>query len=328
MSIVDQLLDGNYMPHGHCLKWQPDLLFLHVVGDALTVIAYALIPLALVYLFHKRHDLAFDWLFIMFAAFIFLCGLTHFITIFNIWHGYYYLGGIAKLMTGIVSIMTAIMIWRLLPQAVAIPNDDDFRAQNEQLLQAQKELLEANELLELRVLERTKALEQLAHTDALTGILNRGGLMDSLTIEVERAVRYQHTLSLLMVDLDHFKYVNDKYGHPCGDSVLTEAVNIITKACRTTDVLGRYGGEEFLLLLPETDTDSARQLAERIRRDIEQHLFCQEDGLEVSLTCSIGVTEFQLDQTQASLLQSVDRMLYSAKDSGRNRVVVNDNMTS
>lgn len=324
MDLVNKLFNGSFMPHGHCLQWLPDLLFLHVTGDVLTVFAYFVIPLALIYLVKKRTDLAFNWIFIMFAAFIFLCGVTHLISLVNIWQGYYYIEGIAKFATGLVSILTAMLIWRLIPKALVIPSNDEFRTKNEALLQAKHELLEANQLLEQRVLDRTKELQHLARTDSLTSVLNRGGLMDRLTIEVDRAVRYQHKLSLLMVDLDHFKHVNDQYGHLYGDTVLIEVATILSDACRSTDVLGRYGGEEFLLLLPETDLEDAKRLAERIRLDIEQYHFCKKDGFKISLTCSIGVTEFELDQNQESLLQSVDRMLYSAKDSGRNRVVVNE----
>jgi diguanylate cyclase (GGDEF)-like protein len=324
MEFVDKLFDGSFMPHGHCLRWLPDLLFLHVAGDVLTVIAYFVIPLALIYLVKKRNDLAFNWIFIMFAAFIFLCGISHLTSLINIWQGYYYIEGIAKFTTGLVSILTAIMIWRLLPKALAIPSNEEFRTKNEALLRVQHELLETNQSLELRVLDRTRELERIAHTDSLTAITNRRGLINSLTIEIDRAERYQHRLSLLMVDLDHFKHVNDKYGHLTGDAVLIESANILANVCRSTDILGRYGGEEFLLLLPETDTEDARQLAERIRVDFEQHRFCQDDGVEISLTCSIGVTGFQFNQSQTSLLQTVDRMLYSAKNAGRNQVVVNE----
>lgn len=328
MEFVDKLFNGSFMPHGHCLQWLPDLLFLHVSGDVLTVIAYFVIPLALIYLVKKRTDLAFNWIFIMFAAFIFLCGVSHLTALINIWQGFYYIEGIAKFTTGLISILTAIMIWRLIPRALAIPSNDEFRTKNEALLQAQNELLESNQLLELRVLERTSELERLTMTDALTGVMNRRGLIDNLTAEIERAERYHHHLSLLMIDMDHFKDVNDKYGHLSGDAVLIEVANILSDTCRTSDFLGRYGGEEFLLLLPETGTEEASQLAERIRGAIEQHRFCQDDDVDISLTCSIGVTEFRVNQTQTNLLQSVDRMLYSAKESGRNRVVVNDNSES
>ncbi|MAP26411.1 MULTISPECIES: GGDEF domain-containing protein [unclassified Methylophaga] len=328
MDTVDKLFNGSFMPHGHCLQWLPDLLFLHVSGDLLTSIAYFVIPIALVYLVKKRTDLAFNWIFIMFAAFIFLCGVTHLTGLINIWQGFYYIEGLAKFATGLVSILTAVMIWRLIPKALAIPSNDEFRNKNAALQQAQRELLESNQLLERRVLERTKELERLTTTDPLTGVMNRRGLIDNLTAETDRAERYHHHLSLLMVDMDHFKDVNDKFGHLSGDAVLIEVANILSDTCRTSDFLGRYGGEEFLLLLPETGTEEASQLAERIRAAIEQHRFCQDDGVDISLTCSIGVTEFRVNQTQTSLLQSVDRMLYSAKESGRNRVVVNDNSES
>lgn len=325
MNIINALFDGSFMPHGHCYKWQTDLLLLHVVGDALTVIAYFLIPIVLIQLVKKRNDLAFNWIFVMFAAFIFLCGVTHLVNLINIWHGYYYISGLAKLATGVISMITTVMIVYLLPKIIGIPSNKDFKLKNEQLLLIQKELLDANQLLEQRVEARTRELETLARTDSLTGVLNRGGLMSSLTDEIDRAARYEHPLSVLMMDLDHFKHVNDQYGHQRGDIVLIEAVNIISKASRHSDSLGRYGGEEFLLLLPETTIAEAKVLAERIRQDVEQHTFCQQEGLNISLTCSIGLTEYKPDQTQSSLLQTVDRMLYNAKDAGRNTVIVNKN---
>ncbi len=325
MEIIKKLLDGSFMPHGHCLLWQPDLLFLHAVGDILTVIAYSLIPLALIYLVRKRDDLIFNWTFNMFAAFIFLCGVTHFFSILNIWHGYYYLAGIAKFATGIISVLTAIMIWRLMPKALAMPSNKQFREKNEQLLLAQQELIQTNSELEKRVAHRTLELERLAKTDPLMGILNRGGLMECLSSELQRNQRYHHSFSVLMVDLDHFKYVNDNHGHQTGDQVLVEAAEILSKACRASDTLGRYGGEEFILLLPETHVSEAENIAERIRSDIEQHPFCKDSWGSISLTCSIGVTELHENDDQVSLLRTVDQMLYDAKNSGRNKVAVNTN---
>lgn len=322
MEIFEKLLDGSYMPHGHCLLWRSDLLFLHVGGDILTVIAYSLIPLSLIYLVMKRSDLAFNWIFLMFAAFIFLCGVTHLISIFNIWHGFYYIAGIAKFLTGIVSVSTAIMCWRLIPKALAIPSNDEFRAKNEELLVAQEELIKANQDLEERVYQRTKDLERIAQTDDLTGLLNRGGLLDRLSSEITRCERYDRGLSLLMIDLDHFKLVNDEHGHPMGDAVLSELATILTKVCRSSDGIGRYGGEEFLIVLPETNIQKAQELAERVRLAVMNNKFCQSSGLNLSLTCSIGVAEFQASQTLPELLKLVDGVLYTAKHDGRNRVVI------
>lgn len=328
MNFINALFDGSFMPHGHCLKWQGDLLFMHFFGDLLTATAYFLIPLALIHLFRKRNDLAFNWIFMMAAAFIFLCGVTHFMAIINIWHGYYYLSGIAKLATGIVSIMTTIMIWYLLPRIIAIPSNQEFKVKNEQLLLTQQKLIESNQLLEERVRARTVELEKLARTDALTGIMNRGGLMNGLTNEMDRASRYKHPLTIMMIDIDHFKQVNDEYGHVQGDNVIIEVADILSKVSRSTDSVGRYGGEEFLLLMPETETVKAKILAERIRVDVANHHFCHEEGLDISVTCSIGVTEFESNQDSSSLLKTVDEMLYKAKNSGRNKIIVNNNIAS
>ena len=322
MNFFEKLLDGSFMPHGHCLLWRADLLFLHVGGDMLTVLAYALIPVALIYLVLKRSDLAFNWIFVMFAAFIFLCGVTHLISLINIWHGYYYVAGILKFSTGVVSVATAIICWKLIPKALAIPSNDEFRAKNDMLLKAQEELISANLLLEQRVQERTQELERIARTDALTGVLNRGGLMDRLTLEVNRCTRYNATLSILMIDLDLFKSVNDNYGHPAGDQVLIEVANILTSTCRSSDGAGRHGGEEFLIVLPETNIAKARELAERIRMAVEKHSFCVSESLNINLTCSIGVAEFHGERTLSDLLQLTDEMLYRAKREGRNKVVV------
>lgn len=321
MSFLENLLDGSFMPHGHCLLWRSDLLFLHVGGDLLTVFAYASIPILLVYLVVKRNDLAFNWIFLMFAAFIFLCGVTHALSLFNIWNGYYYAQGIAKLATGVISATTAIMCWKLMPKALAIPSNVDFRLANEKLLLTKEELVKANELLEQRVLQRTEELARLAQTDELTKLLNRRSLMNQLSLEVERTKRYEHPLSLMMIDLDYFKTVNDTHGHPAGDSVLVEFAAILSKVCRATDQIGRYGGEEFLVILPETDIKEAESLAERIRIKTMHYKFCSSQSLNLNLTCSIGVAKLQPEQSEDAFLSLVDELLYKAKKLGRNCVI-------
>jgi len=125
-----------------------------------------------------------------------------------------------------------------------------------------------------------------------------------------------------MIDLDHFKLVNDNHGHPVGDSVLSELATILTKVCRSSDGIGRYGGEEFLIVLPETDLKKAEELAERIRIAVMNNRFCQSAALNLELTCSIGVADLRNGQSLTDLLKMVDDVLYSAKNSGRNRVVI------
>jgi two-component system cell cycle response regulator len=166
-------------------------------------------------------------------------------------------------------------------------------------------------------------LEQLAQTDPLTQLLNRRALTERITAEMERALRYDSSLALLMIDLDHFKSVNDTYGHLVGDDVLRDVATLLTQTLRTTDVAARYGGEEFLALLPETDDAGAEAFAERIRAVIEAHAFgTRLDQPGLRLTASIGVASFPAARIESveDLYARADAALYRAKADGRNRV--------
>lgn len=321
MTIIEELLKGDFMPHGHCLLWRPDLLGLHVGGDVLTTLAYMLIPMALIQLVRKRDDLAFDRIFMMFAAFIFLCGVTHAIDVFNIWHGYYYIEGLVKLFTGLVSMLTAFVVWRLLPTALAVPSTAALRASHESLKAAEAQLREANASLEQRVKERTLELEKLAVTDPLTGVWNRREIMGYLSHEAERSRRHRHPLSVMMIDMDHFKKINDVYGHQTGDAVLIAASTVFTQHCRKNDEVGRYGGEEFLILLPDTTLAEAKSFAERIRHEIEMLQVQTSGETHVETMCSIGVAQFNVAQSESELIRAADDALYRAKTNGRNQVV-------
>lgn len=318
--MLDYIFDGSFMPHGHCLLWREDLLFMTLVGDGLTVVSYALIPVALIYLVNKREDLRFDGIFLLFAGFITFCGITHAIGVVNVWHGYYFLQGVAKLATGIVSILTAVVLWRLMPNILAIPSMAVLKDQNEQLRHAQECLEQANHNLEQKVKQRTESLQHLANTDQLTQVKNRRAILDSLETEFKRMERHPNNLSLLMLDIDHFKAVNDEYGHLEGDKVLVNVAQIITKTCRQTDAVGRYGGEEFLIMLPETSVQDAKELAERIRIAIKE---CETKS-ESPLTCSIGVSSLTKGKTILDLIKNADDRVYKAKDLGRNQVVYSD----
>lgn len=314
MDVLNRIFDGSLMPHGHCLLWRSDLLFLHVTGDILTALAYFAIPATLVYLVRKREDLVFNWIVLLFAAFILFCGITHVISLVNIWHGFYFLEGVAKLATGLVSILTAIMTWRLLPHAIAMPSRESLVAKNQ-------ELAEAREQLEARVMERTRELQQLAITDPLTGINNRREIMSFLSTEIERARRYTVNLCVILIDLDHFKSINDTHGHLSGDQVLVDAAETLRKLCRASDSLGRYGGEEFLIILPNTNKVEAEALAERIRQTVNSNPVKTIDGETIHYSCSIGLTEFHASQSMQDLLHTADNALYKAKLGGRDQVV-------
>ena len=157
--------------------------------------------------------------------------------------------------------------------------------------------------------------------DSLTGAYNRRFMTNRLDEEFERHRRYSRSLSLLMIDIDHFKTINDTYGHLCGDIILKSVANGISSILRKVDLLVRYGGEEFCGILPETNLDSAMILAERIRRTVEKqdHLF---HGEVVKITVSIGVHEFSGDlESPDFLLKKADEALYAAKMAGRNQVI-------
>lgn len=244
-----------------------------------------------------------------------------FISITNIWPGYYFIEGIAKTLTGVISAITAVMIWKLIPRALALPSNTDLLLKNRELKLMEKKLQETNQFLEQRVDERTQQLAKMAATDSLSGLGNRGEVMKHLGIELERARRYNKPMCVLMIDLDNFKLINDTCGHQAGDEVIIDSAIILKDLCRTSDKVGRYGGEEFVIVLPETDTEAATILAERIREDMPQRCVYSLDGKEITYTCSIGVAELKDNLDQHTLLQVADKALYKAKFDGRNRVV-------
>ncbi|NBB94441.1 MAG: diguanylate cyclase [Planctomycetes bacterium] len=183
-----------------------------------------------------------------------------------------------------------------------------------------------------RIIELQKQLiaahDQLTHQathDGLTGLSNRAAIFEALDRERARARRQSAPLAVVMVDLDHFKAVNDTHGHAAGDAVLTKAAQRMVDTCRAYDVVGRYGGEEFLIILaPSTDSDEAGGLAERLRRTIAETPFEVPDGSQLTVTASLGVASTdRIDQASSDhLVHIADEALYAAKDAGRNRVVV------
>ncbi|HMN08339.1 MAG TPA: diguanylate cyclase [Gemmatimonadaceae bacterium] len=171
-------------------------------------------------------------------------------------------------------------------------------------------------------MEDNRRLEMLAHTDPLTAVLNRRALTERLVSELERVRRYDSTVSLLLIDIDHFKRVNDTHGHLVGDDVLMDVGALLQGAVRAVDVVARYGGEEFVIVLPETAVSGATVFAERIRELIEAHPFPLPDGGHLHLTASVGVASYPAPglETAEDLLAAADQALYRAKAEGRNRV--------
>jgi diguanylate cyclase len=201
--------------------------------------------------------------------------------------------------------------------------------------QAQAETLrthrQANEQLERRVLERTAELEranrllhELSQTDGLTGVHNRRHFDAALALESQRASRSAGPLALLLIDIDHFKQINDQHGHAAGDECLKQVARLICRhARRSTDLVARYGGEEFCALMPGVGAAEAAQIAEQIRLHIEQSVF-DGDGVRLRLTASVGVCTRvpDADGDDQAMLKAADVALYEAKRRGRNRVVL------
>lgn len=167
-----------------------------------------------------------------------------------------------------------------------------------------------------------EAIYQLTITDGLTGVANRRSLEDTLSSEVRRAQRYSRPLSLIMFDLDHFKRVNDQWGHMAGDVVLASTAAVVRRTARAEDTVARYGGEEFAVVLPETTAAAGAALAEKIRLAVQSHLYLSEDQV-IPVTVSLGVAEITAAmQSWQPLVRAADEKLYEAKRGGRNRVVV------
>ncbi|MEI6664740.1 MAG: GGDEF domain-containing protein [Chloroflexota bacterium] len=169
--------------------------------------------------------------------------------------------------------------------------------------------------------ELTGRLERLATTDALTGLFNRRIFFEQLGIEFRRSIRYRHPMSVIMADLDRFKDVNDRHGHPFGDLVLSVTAQTLRASVRESDIVARYGGEEFVLMLPETGRDEALVVAEKLRSAIERQEYT--NGVtETRITISLGVatTPDCAPNDAEDLVRLADEALYDAKRGGRNRV--------
>ena len=191
-----------------------------------------------------------------------------------------------------------------------------------------QELNAHRELLEKEVKERTYELEQankkldiISRTDELTQLPNRRDMHRTIEKEVDRAKRFKKPFSIIFLDIDHFKNVNDTYGHAAGDAVLKSVASTIRGLLRKYDVLARYGGEEFLTLLPETEMNDAAHVAERFRKQIEnQTIFF--GGKEIKVTITLGVAQFDSGQGAEKCIQLADKALYEGKEHGRNKVIL------
>lgn len=168
-------------------------------------------------------------------------------------------------------------------------------------------------------IDRKRLLQKMAQTDHLTGISNRSRFKQALNEQIEKTQHKHSPLSMIFLDLDHFKQINDNYGHLVGDSVLKHLSQLIQNGINLNGIFARWGGEEFVLLLPKTDLDTAAKIAEQLRKTVEN-----QNKFDFTITCSFGVSCFQKHDTAHSFMNRVDNLLYSSKEHGRNRVTVHD----
>ena len=183
------------------------------------------------------------------------------------------------------------------------------------------ELIETNRFLIQELRRANERLQKMTFTDEMTGIYNYRFMTRQVETEIQRAFRYSKPLSICIIDIDKFKEINDQFGHPMGDIVLKEIAQILKEATRNVDYVGRYAGDEFIIIFPDTPLADAVRLAERIRTKVAEHSFKSHE-LFVSSTISIGVADFDMKRrkTTDDLVDAADKCLYQAKRAGRNRV--------
>ncbi|MBF0265644.1 MAG: diguanylate cyclase [Gammaproteobacteria bacterium] len=176
-----------------------------------------------------------------------------------------------------------------------------------------------DKIIELKLIEQqNKNLEKIASLDPLTEIRNRRSFREIIATEIKRSKRYQHPLCLIYFDIDHFKKINDSYGHRVGDEILIDVVKVVLHQLRDIDYLGRWGGDEFLILLSETSLMYADHVAQRICSEVEQYPFNKVDEVSISL----GVVEYKTNESIDALINRADTSLYRAKSNGKNKVML------
>jgi diguanylate cyclase (GGDEF)-like protein len=159
------------------------------------------------------------------------------------------------------------------------------------------------------------SLEDLVNYDSLTNIHNRRSFTEFLHHEIIRCERYKKVFSIIMLDIDYFKKVNDGYGHDVGDEILKELVGVVSRSIRKSDLFARVGGEEFAVIAPETSSDDAMLVAEKIRKNVEENIFSKD----IKVTVSLGISQYKSKDDHNTIFKRADNALYKAKGNGRNR---------
>jgi len=306
-GVLSPLFSADYLPHRYCYLAKPGLIWTNVAMDGLIALSYAVIFGSLWWVAHRLRRTrmldAYQWIFLAFGAFIAACGATHLMEVVTVWWPVYPLSAAVKVLCALASIPTAVLFARAAP---------DLVAQVSRFFEMEAALRKANE-----------ELTEVSTHDALTGLTNRGKFDLLIASEWRRAGRSGLPCSLLMMDIDNFKKLNDRYGHPAGDDCLRQVAKVLDRRRgRFEDVTARYGGEEFALILPGSDATTAHRIAEGIRVEVNALLIPNEDSLpNLFVTVSIGVASCtpHFAESEKGLIAAADAALYAAKRNGRNR---------
>ncbi|WP_372809784.1 ATP-binding protein [Litorivivens sp.] len=304
---------GNKMPpHGHCYLWDDRLVSLHVVTDAIIVLSYFTIPLALVYLVKRRDDLQFNYIFILFAVFIFACGATHLVNIYNVWYGAYWFSGTVKAVTALASIGTAILVWPLIPRALAIPSNSQLQSLNDDLREkAARNAQQARELealsarLEEQVEHRTV---ELANAKYLLEVNNRALEVSNRELEQYADITAHDLREPLKKIRAQAQLLGSRLG-PEADSDARRGADDIARTCeRMTnliDSLLSYARIESVTL-PESDTDT-NQVLEDVLSDFGLEIRKREITVIHNTLPALPVADYHLQQILLNLVSNALR---------------------
>jgi diguanylate cyclase (GGDEF)-like protein len=290
----------GFMPHGFCFEWRPGVLWLHVCSDLGIAVSYYAIAFTMFYFIRQRRDLPFQPLFWLFGTFILLCGTTHLLAVWVLWHPNYYIEGYVKAATALVSAASLVVTIIVLPKALGLRGAAEISREN------------------LRLEELVALSNHAATHDAMTGLPNRHLLHDRIEQAIAMAPRHGTKVALLFLDLDGFKHINDSLGHSTGDKLLKSVTSRLTDCVRASDTVSRQGGDEFVVLLAEmNEAADAGVTARRFLQVLgDPHSI---DGHELQVSVSIGISIFPDDGLDAeTLIKAADAAMYRVKESGRN----------
>ena len=322
MGIVDFSFSGFGVLLLYLLRKRPDMI--EGISSSLLFLGYILFTALFVF---SDHNTRLETYFLLIASAFFIKGVrTGFYWLLTVMAtvSIIHFGGVVEtnysnfsIFSFFIYLIVILSIFNLY-EKIKIDQSQDLLNLNVDLENLVKQRTEELEITNNELTKEKLILQGLSSRDSLTGLFNRFKLEEAFEYEQKQSNRYETDLSIIMIDIDDFKSVNDTYGHNIGDVFLKEIAEILKTSFRDVDTVGRWGGEEFLILLPKTNLEDSKQIAEKVRKEIELHKFTEIGNK----TASFGVATHSNNESLSSLLNRADKALYAAKENGRNRVEV------